>query len=88
MQVSLPPFEVALQAASSATFGELLEVRLRVTSRLGTSERLRLGVALNESFLVTGNTVCSLEVRCRHSLGRSFHSFSSHCFDRFQPEPP
>jgi hypothetical protein len=45
-----------------AHLGQVLPMRLRITSRLSSSERLRLSVGLSDQFLVTGSTTCVVEV--------------------------
>ncbi len=64
----MPPFVVRVQAPPVAVYGEVLEISVEVLSRLDSSERLRLTVALNENFLVAGSTACSIDVPCRANV--------------------
>ncbi len=60
--MALPPFVVEIDVPAIAQLGQVLVMRLRVTSRLDSSERLRLSVGLSDQFLVAGSTTCIVEV--------------------------
>jgi hypothetical protein len=62
IQAHLPPFVANVTVPTTATVGHTLEFKVRVSSRLSSSERLRVTTSLSESFLVSGTTSAVLEV--------------------------
>eukprot|EP01034_Spumella_vulgaris_P021676 gene21676-27717_t len=62
MKVTLSPFVVEIDVPAIAELGQVLAVRLLVTSRLHTSERMRLTVGLSDHFLIAGCSTCIVEV--------------------------